>query len=186
MFLSNDQYRRLPPRSQPEIRKKWINAIAQHQQFNVQIEYFYICQKHFSAKNFRPNTVKLTLDKNAVPDIFVPHEIEIIEWTEQSDELIQDPGHNEDKCAKLEYELRELQVKYDIDKQLWANKMETSNNKCQESKNETSQLKADLNKERKKNLALSKILDIYQNCGNKSPAVRFFHDFMWGPMMSKE
>lgn len=88
------------PSNEPN-KKKWIDAITQHQEFDYYVQTFHICNEHFLPTDIKTSGKRKTVISGIVPSIFPVlivdniHAAEIIEVTDlqthsESDSYIPD------------------------------------------------------------------------------------------------
>lgn len=103
--VHHGHHRRLPSRKESERRQKWIQVVSQHRlKLNPETDFFYICSKHFSQSQLKRNSNdsnKLTLKKDAVPDFFDTHAIDLLPWTEEMENDYQTEQMNEAGSTEL-------------------------------------------------------------------------------------
>lgn len=177
---------RLPKRSQPEKREKWLQLISKHRIFNPQIEFCMICINHFSEnqlKQTKQNTSKRILKVNSEPDLLdqinlpdVSNEVtEIVEMVQHVAEEIEHVTEVVDysEVQKLKLEIERLKLNHDVEIQKYKQRLVAAMLKVDMAK----QLKKELEAEQRKNQILTKAMDGFNSIwGNdQSTEVRHNH-----------
>lgn len=132
-------------------RAKWINAIQQQQNFDEDIEVFYICKNHFTDDCLRKTKKSIVLKPGAFPTIFEKITHGSGEYTESVDEETfgvfehvppKSPEFN--KFEQLSAKCIQMQLQHDVDKQDWDKKLQSVSDKYDEIKDNFAELKKTL------------------------------------------
>lgn len=129
----NCNFIRLPPHTQRERRRQWINAITSQQNTEIDRDKLHICKRHFEESSFIPNRKNCELTRSAIPTIF--DSFEVIEPSNTNSFKLENnnvPFFGEYECGvdespvkkivALKNELSRVRLQYDVEKQAWENK----------------------------------------------------------------
>lgn len=94
------------PIYEPNLYKKWIDAIEEHQRFDYGRVNYNVCIKHFQVADVEIHGKKKTLRKGAVPSIFEPH------FEDTYDDVSTNPV--DENMKLLENEMLRLTMKHDL------------------------------------------------------------------------
>lgn len=122
----------------PEIYKKWIEAIQEHQHFDFSKVQYNVCIKHFQTDDVEIRGKKKILRKEAVPTIFEGNAVEEI----CSDSVSSTKISDDENIAALEKQMFCLKIDHDVEVQKLSEKVKS----LQESKKKDRETIAELQK----------------------------------------
>lgn len=146
-------------------RSAWIDAIKSHQNIKIDRDYFYICHRHFESDCFdqKPGrTQKLLLNKKAIPTIFDRIEVVEDEFHDESNcqtdiETVESHDRGAIGCSDsdsqidhLKSEINKLNLRYNMDKEIWDLKMQSLSAKCTKYSSMNKDLKIQISDKEKK------------------------------------
>lgn len=110
----------------PDLFKKWVTAIEEHQKFDNNKVNYNICLKHFQSTDFEILGKKQFLKKEAVPTIFgeINDSQDFHSDCNECTECSECPNHKA-KLTELEREIHRLKIKHDVEVQKLSKKIES-------------------------------------------------------------